>query len=53
MNNQKPNETEQHRPQRQTYEPPKATFVPLRLEERLMGSCNPVRDTTNGCNFGS
>lgn len=27
-------------PQKEPYEPPKATFVPLRMEERLMaGSC--------------
>ncbi len=36
MKNQEMQETKHQEPQRQPYEPPKATFVPLKLEERLL-----------------
>ena len=31
---------------KQTYEPPNATFIPLKLDERLM-ACDKVRGTAN------
>ena len=36
MNNQEMQETEGQQRERQPYEAPKATFVPLKLEERLL-----------------
>jgi hypothetical protein len=47
--------------QKKPYEPPNATFVPLRVEERLFGSgtdyfkiltaCQPPPDAGTGCNM--
>lgn len=39
MKNQEIEEPKSQEPARQSYEPPKATFVPLKLEERVLG-CN-------------
>ena len=43
MNNKETQETEHQEPQRQPYEPPKATFVPIKLEERLLGCSKTIK----------
>jgi hypothetical protein len=37
MTNQETPEAKDQEPQKQPYEPPKATFVPLKLQERILG----------------
>jgi hypothetical protein len=54
MKNQDTQGTKEQEPQRQPYEPPKADFVPLKLEERLM-QCGKTIKFVGGCvaAFGS
>ena len=48
MNPQTPeNELETPKPEKLPYEPPQAVFVPLKLEERLLG-CNKYTEAS-GC----
>ncbi len=50
MDNQEKQKSDQRSTKKQPYEPPTATFVPLKMEERLFGSilqCNDCQGSTN------
>jgi hypothetical protein len=48
------NEMEKHNPntQNKPYEPPKAEFIPLKIEERLM-SCTKEAGTSSCCSIAA